>query len=362
MNDILNTHLMGLPNWKWLSLILAIIVLYFARFAVLWIIVKIKKAENYFPKKTFFNYFLEQQIEKGLSWVIISTAGLVYIDSLELSPNLDKYLTLGLKLFLSLNIMRTSYLAAEAFGLSIEEWAKTTDTKLDDQLAPFANKTLKVIVIVVGGLIILQNFGVNVTALLAGLGIGGIALAFAAQDTVANVFGTITILLDSPFKLGDSIKIGDTEGTVVAIGFRSTHVKTFYNSIVTIPNSIVAKEKIDNLSERNGWIRFRHTIGFTYDATPEMMQKFCENLKYQLLQDNNVDRERIAIHFNSFGDSALNVIINFHYHLNEDEVDLARIHFYMDLIYKMALEQDLSFAFPTRTMIMQPAPVLTSQN
>jgi MscS family membrane protein len=362
MNEILNTSVIGLPNWKWLSLIVAVVVLFYSRIAILWIIVKVKKAENYFPKKTFLNFFLEQEIEKGLSWVIISAAALIFLDSLEVTPILDKYLGLGIKLFLSINLIRTCYLAAEAFGLSIEELAKKSDTKLVDQLAPLANKTLKVIVIVVGTLIILQNFGVNVTALLAGLGIGGIALAFAAQDTVANVFGTITILLDSPFKLGDWVKIGDTEGTVVAIGFRSTHVKTFYNSIVTIPNSIVAKEKIDNLSERNGWIRFRHTIGFTYDATPDMMQKFSENLKYQLLQDKNVDRERIAIHFNSFGDSALNVVINFHYHLDEDQADLARINSYLNLIYNIATEQKLSFAFPTRTMIMQPAPLQTSAN
>ncbi|MBY0554031.1 mechanosensitive ion channel family protein [bacterium] len=353
VQDFLNTFVMGLPNWKWLSLIAAVVVLYFVRFVVLWILTKLKKAENYFPEKTFMHFFLEQPIEKGLSWVIISTTGLIFMDSLELTPNLDKYLGLTIKLFLSINVIRTCYLAAEAFGLTIEEWAKTTDTKLDDQLAPFANKTLKVIVVVVGGLIILQNFGVNVTALLAGLGIGGIALAFAAQDTVSNVFGTITILLDSPFKLGDWIKIGDTEGTVIEIGFRSTHIKTFYNSVVTLPNSVVAKEKIDNLSERNGWMRFRHTIGFTYEATPEMMQAFSENLKYQLLQDPNVDRERIAIHFNSFGDSALNVIVNFHYHLDEGDVDLARINSYLDLIYKVATEQKLSFAFPTRTMIMQ---------
>ena len=353
VQDFLNTFVMGLPNWKWLSLIAAVVVLYFVRFVVLWILTKLKKAENYFPEKTFMHFFLEQPIEKGLSWVIISTTGLIFMDSLELTPNLDKYLGLTIKLFLSINVIRTCYLAAEAFGLTIEEWAKTTDTKLDDQLAPFANKTLKVIVVVVGGLIILQNFGVNVTALLAGLGIGGIALAFAAQDTVSNVFGTITILLDSPFKLGDWIKIGDTEGTVIEIGFRSTHIKTFYNSVVTLPNSVVAKEKIDNLSERNGWMRFRHTIGFTYEANPEMMQAFSENLKYQLLQDPNVDRERIAIHFNSFGDSALNVIVNFHYHLDEGDVDLARINSYLDLIYKVATEQKLSFAFPTRTMIMQ---------
>lgn len=353
LQDFLNTFVMGLPNWKWLGLIAAVIGLYFVRIIFLWLIIKLKKAQGYFPQNTFMQFFLDQEIEKGLSWIFVSIAGLVIVDSLELTPSLDKYFVIIIKLFLSVNVLRTCYVAASAFGLSIQEWAKTSETQLDDQLAPFASKTLKVLVIVVGSLIVLQNFGVNVTALLAGLGIGGVALAFAAQDTVANVFGTITILLDVPFKLGDVVKIGDTEGTVEEIGFRSTHIRTLYNSSVALPNSLVAKEKIDNLTKRNGWVRFRHIIGFTYDANPKTMQLFADNLKYQLLQDSSVDRERVAIHFNSFGDSSLNVIVNFHYSLKPDEVDLAKIGGYLNLIFNMAEEQKLSFAYPTRTLIMQ---------
>lgn len=351
--EFLNAVIMGLPNWKWLSLIAAAVCLYFVRVIILWFMIKLKKAQTYFPQKTFMQFFLDQEIEQGLSWVLIGVAALITVDSLELTPSLDKYLVIIIKLFLSVNVIRTCYLAAEALGLSIQEWAKTTETELDDQLAPFASKTLKVSVIIVGTLIVLQNFGVNVTALLAGLGIGGVALAFAAQDTVANVFGTITILMDAPFKLGDYVKIGETEGTIEEIGFRSTHIRTLYNSSVTLPNSVVAKEKIDNLTKRNGWIRFRHVIGFTYEATPQLIQNFADNLKYQLLQDPSVDRERIAIHLNSFGDSALNVIVNFHYKLNENEVDFAKIGGYLNLIFNISQEMKLSFAYPTRTLIMQ---------
>lgn len=351
--DFLNSVILGLPNWKWLCLLAAFIVLYFARILVYGIIIRLKKSQNYFPQKTFMKFFLDQEIERGLSWVIICSAALIIIDSLNLPLNIEKYLVLTIKIFLSLNIIRACYLAAEALGLSIEEWAKTTQTHLNDQLAPFATKTLKVLVVITGSLLVLQNFGVNVTALLAGLGIGGVALAFAAQDTVANVFGTITILLDSPFKLGDQVKIGDTEGLVEEIGFRSTHIRTPYNSSITIPNSVVAKEKVDNLSKRENWIRFRHIVGFTYDANPTTINAFAENLKYQLLQNPSVDRARIAIHLNSFGDSALNVIVNFHYKLNADEVDLAKIGEFLNLIFTVSQEQKLSFAYPTRSVIMQ---------
>jgi MscS family membrane protein len=241
-------------------------------------------------------------------------------------------------------------MAAEAFGHSMEEWATHTHNQFDDQLAPFASRTLKVLVIIVGVLVGLQNFGVNVTALLAGLGIGGVALAFAAQDTVSNVFGTITIILDQPFKLGDNIKVGDTEGTVTEVGFRSTRIRTYYNSIISIPNSVVAKERIDNLTLRNGWIRFRQVLGFTYSASPEQIRSFCDNLHYQLKQDKNIDQDRIAVAFNSFGDSSLNVLVQFHYTLDPEQSDVKKVEDLLILIAQIAVENKLEFAYPTRTL------------
>lgn len=351
--SFLNTIIFGVPSWKWLGLISAGISLYFIRIFISWLIIKIKRTQNSFLKKTFMQFFLKQEIEKILGWILVSIVALIIIDLLELPISFVKYSELTIKLFLSINVIRTCYFAAAAFGLSIQDWAKTNNNGLNDQLAPLATRTLKVTVVIVGSLIVLQNFGVNVTALLAGLGIGGVALAFAAQDTVANVFGTITILLDAPFKLGDHIKIGDTEGFVEEIGFRSTQIRTLYNSLVILPNSVVAKEKVDNLTRRNNWIRFRRVLGFTYDANPQLINAFAENLKYQLLQEPSVDRTRIAIHFNEFGDSSLNVIVSFHFKLNEDEDEPAKINRYLNLIYDVAQEQKLSFAYPTRTLILQ---------
>lgn len=353
LQGFMEIQVFGIPNWKWFLLTMGFIFLYFFRFLLLWIIKNVKKAQNYFPKKSLSNLFLNLEFEKGLSWVLISILALILTDSSQLTPQLDLYIKGLIKLFLSVNVIRLCYLLAEAIGLYIQEWAKTTETQLDDQLAPFANKTLKVLVIIIGCLIVLQNFGVNVTALLAGLGIGGVALAFAAQDTVANVFGTITILMDNPFKLGDWIKIGDTEGIVEEVGFRSTRIRTFYNSVVTLPNSVVAKEKIDNLTKRNGWVRFRHTLGFTYDAKPDTLNKFADTLKQLLLSDSSIDKNRIVIHFNSFGDFSLNVLVNFHYKLREEENEVMRTNYYLDMIYNLSQKSQLDFAFPTRTMIMQ---------
>jgi MscS family membrane protein len=353
VESFLEANPLGDPNWKWITLIVSLFVLLFLRKVVLWCIAKIKTSQRFFPKNMFMHFFLEQEIEKGLSWIIISGGALIVLNSLAFTTSIDKYAVLFVEFFFAINIIRICYFAAEAFGNALKEWAKTTDTDLDQHLAPFASKFLKVLVVVVGSLIMLQNFGVNVTALLAGLGIGGVALAFAAQDTVANVFGTITILLDRPFKLGDLIKIGDTEGTIDELGFRSTRVRTFYNSIITIPNSVVAKERIDNLTERRGWIRFRHTLGFTYNSTPAQLQAFSKQFKEALLKDKSVDINRVVVNFNSFGDYALNVLVNFHYHLEPGEVDLERVNKYLNIVFELATKNNLVFAFPTQTHIIQ---------
>lgn len=356
IQEFLNILVMGVPNWKWLTLILSVLGLYFIRRILVWVTIKLKTAQSYFPKQTFMKNFLDQEVEKGFSWVIVSIAALIIFDTLALSANLDKYLTLAIKLFLSFNVIRICYLAAEAFGISIQAWAATTSSDLDDHLAPFATKTLKIAVVITGVLVALQNFGVNVTALIAGLGIGGVAIAFAAQDTVANVFGTITILLDSPFKMGDTVKIGDTEGAIVDIGFRSTHIKTYYNSVVAIPNSTVAKEKIDNLTRRENWIRFNQTMGFTYDAKPEQIDQFCTLLKTELQKKIDIDQERIAIHLSAFADFSVNVAISFHYKIQEGEIIAARNENYLKLIYQISQQAGLAFAFPTQTLIVQKSP------
>ncbi len=337
---------------KWILFGLSFAVLYFARAVIVWLCLKLKKTQAHFDQTSFMHFFFEQPVEKPISWVFISTLSFATLEYLAMPETFARYFGLFLKLLMTYNVIRVCYMAAEALGEAMIEWAKKTDTHFDDQLAPFASRTLKVMVIIIGVLIGLQNFGVNVTALLAGLGIGGVALAFAAQDTVANVFGTITIILDRPFKLGDHIKAGDTEGTIEEVGFRSTRIRTFYNSVVNIPNSVMAKEKIDNMSERNGWVRFRHILGFTYDATTEQLGTFSEQLRSELLQDPTIDRDRVAVNFNAFGDSSLNVLVNFHYHLNEGDSDVIRINSYLNLISKVAANKKLSFAFPTRTLLV----------
>ncbi|WP_409477776.1 mechanosensitive ion channel family protein [Pseudobdellovibrio sp. HCB154] len=355
MQEILNHQIVVMANWKWLALAAATLFVLFMNKFVRVLLYKIKKSINLPEERTFFSYFLQQNIERGLSWILAALMGMALVENLELPPNLEKYLLVILKVTLGLHVVRLAYFAADASGLLIDHLAKKRQTQIGDQLAPLATKMLKTLVIIIGSLVILQNFGVNVSAILAGLGLGGVALAFAAQDTVANFFGTVTILLDSPFRVGDHVKIQDVEGVVEEVGFRSTRIRSLTNTLVTLPNSTVAKEKVDNITERRGVCRFRHILGFTYSATPEQIDQFSEQLRYHLKQDPRVQQDRVAVQFHELADSSQNILVNFHFVVQPDESEALILQKYLLDIVKLSQASKLDFAFPTRTLIMESA-------
>lgn len=343
----------AMPNWKWLALVVATLAVLIINKFLRLLLFKIKRRLSFSGERTFASYFLQQNIERGLSWILAALVGMIFVENLDLPLNFEKYLLLVLKVTIGLHILRLAYFAADAFGLIIDYWARREQTQISNQLAPLATKMLKVLVVIIGALVILQNFGVNVTAILAGLGLGGVALAFAAQDTVANFFGTVTILLDSPFRVGDHIKIIDVEGIVEEVGFRSTRIRSLTNSLITLPNSIVAKEKVDNISERRGICRFRHILGFTYNATPEQIDTFSEQLRYHLKQDSRVQQDRVVIQFVELAESSQNVLVNFHFVVQPHEVEQIILQKYLLEIVNIAKFQKLDFAFPTRTLVFE---------
>ena len=190
--------------------------------------------------------------------------------------------------------------------------------------------------------------------MLAGLGLGGLALALAAQDTAANFFGSLMILVDQPFKIGDYIKIGDTEGIVENIGFRSTRIRTFDRSLVTLPNSFVAKEKIDNLTLRDSF-RIRHILGFVYSTPTKTLASYCDELRKDLSLDPRVLKDDIRVFFQEMGDFNLQVLVQVYVTpMTAIEFAATRQEFLIQIM-NLAEKRGLEFAFPTQTHHM-PEP------
>jgi MscS family membrane protein len=177
-----------------------------------------------------------------------------------------------------------------------------SESRLDDQLLPVLSGALKAFILVIVGALILQNSGYNISSLLAGLGLGGLAVALALQPTLANMFAAITLFVDRPFHVGDGVSVAGIGGTIESIGLRSTRIRTYEGTLVTIPNSAVVNTQIDNLQARPTR-RTNFTIAVTYDTSTEKLRQAVEILRDVMEQHPGTDTSRA--HFKSYGESAL---------------------------------------------------------
>jgi MscS family membrane protein len=188
------------------------------------------------------------------------------------------------------------------------KWAASTESTLDDHLAPLLRKSLRIFIVIMAGLMTIQTFGYPVTGVLASLGIGGLAFALAAKDTVSNIFGSLMIIFDRPFHVGDWVKAGDLEGTVEAVGFRSTKIRTFAKTLISVPNNIIANMALDNFS-RMPKRRIRLTVGVSYDTTSEQMRKAVRRIRKLLKSHPAIDQEFFLVNFTDFGASSLDIMV-----------------------------------------------------
>ena len=190
----------------------------------------------------------------------------------------SRALATTVRLLITISLLWAAYRVVDVLSARLADRAEKTESRLDDQLVPLLRKTLKVVVFLIGVLVVLQNLEFDITTLLASASIGGLAVTFAAKDTLANLFGSVSIFVDTPFQIGDWINVDGVDGTVEEVGFRSTRIRTFYNSVVVMPNAKVANAKIDNFGRRE-YRRCHVTLGLTYDATPDQLQAFVEGVR-----------------------------------------------------------------------------------
>ena len=342
-----------IANWKWILIIVTAVFSTALASILRRIIEHVFKVIKNRTQNNFIQDVHNLSIENILSWIVVTEVWVLVLDILDLHAKLEKYVSLGIEILQAYLFIRLAYKLADAVGAFMQRAAEKTETTLDDQLVPLARKTLKLLVVIVGTLTTLQGFGFHVVSLLAGLGLGGLALALAAQDTAANVFGSITIFLDQPFQIGNLVRIGDTEGVIEEIGFRSTRIRTAYSSVVTLPNSVVAKEKIDNLGLRKNF-RTRWVLGVTYDTSPERLSGFIDTIQYMLHQHPKVLKEDIRVYFNNLGDFSLQILVQFFIApvpLPKDELLIQQEILFE--IMKLAEKLDVSFAFPTQTIQLE---------
>ncbi|MFO7558409.1 MAG: mechanosensitive ion channel family protein [Desulfobacterales bacterium] len=241
----------------------------------------------------------------------------------------------------------------QLIDVRLKKWASATESAIDDMLAPLVGKVLRVFIIAVGGIFLIQNLtGIEMGPLLASLGIGGLAFALAAKESIANLFGTLTILFDKPFQVGERIIIESTDGVVESVGFRSTRIRTLTGHQVSIPNEKAVNTVVENIGRRP-YIRWLTNIGITYDTPPEKVVRAVEIIS-NILENHEGYRKDFPprVFFNGFNDCSLNILVLAWYH-PPDYWDFQAWLQKTCLEILTAFQKDgIDFAFPSRTIYL----------
>jgi MscS family membrane protein len=221
----------------------------------------------------------------------------------------------------------------------------------DMALRRLLKRAAKLLVIFIGFVALLQVFGKDPTTLIAGLGVGGIAIAFAAQKTLENLFGGVMIISDHPIRVGDFCRIGTVDGTVEDIGLRSTRIRTLQRTVVSIPNGVLATQNIENFGVRDKfWLR--HVLGLRYETTPEQMRAVLANIQQLLLAHPQIEQESCRVRFIAYNASSMDVEV-FAYVLAPDWPSHLAIQEQLLLrLAEIVQECGTGFAFPSQTMYL----------
>ncbi len=346
---LLDLQFFGTTLWSWI-----ILFLFLGLGGILQKILraKLSQLQNQIqPRKNFYiSFLLHEPLSSPLAWIFVCAFWRLILEASSLNERVERVLSIFLLLIFAVQVVFLLLRAVDAFGRWLEfHSVQEGGRSLNQQLAPLATKTLKVALIALGVLLTLENLGIQVGSLLAGIGIGSLALALAAQDTVANLFGSVMIIADRPFQVGDLVRVMDTEGVIEEVGFRSTRIRTASNSLVSIPNSVMAKERIDNLGARK-IRRVQHTLGFEYSTQEAHLKEWMERMRYFLSQHPRVSKELTQIAFVGLGDSSWQVRVVFYTNSPAPEHELEAQQDFLFEAVRLASETGLSYAFPTQTL------------
>ena len=249
---------------------------------------------------------LLEALRLPLSRAIILSGYYLSLEWINLYASLEWSITLIYRI----SIIMTLGWSLRRMIVALTPWIRSFTSADDQYITPMITRLLNVIVNTLTLMLILQEFGINVSGIVAGLGVGGLAFALAAKDTLANWFGALMIYTDRPFTIGNWIKTSQLEGVVEEIGLRSTRIRTFSKTVVTIPNRIIADEVIENFSKMPKR-RISFKVGVTYDTTPAMLEESVERIRDILRDHSDVDQSFWLVKFTEFGDSALEIFIYF---------------------------------------------------
>lgn len=292
--------------------------------------------------------------------------GAVHSGAFLLIYNLERFPTeligKSYTIFLGFTIIWLIYRLVDVAAHYLDELLAKADEGLRGQFTPLIRRALRILVVIIGTLTVLATIGVNITGLVALGGVLGLAFSMGSQDSVANFVGTVNILTDRPYKVGDWITVGSSiDGDVEEIGFRSTKIRMFDKTLMTVPNGKLASETIKNWSHMPKR-RIKMTLGLTYDTSPDQMREALKAIETILNEDEGVDQDYKLVQFTDFGANSLDVFL---YYFSKSTVWKeyleTRERVNLKIMDKLT-EMNLEFAFPTQTLHLKGDGLNTLKN
>ncbi len=339
--------------WQYILILIVLVAGYIVGKIVQSIIQSIAKRIDREGKSEFFHVFLNCLAKPAFLATFGLTIYLAYFFNILYGRIWGKVT----QLVIAIAITWLIYLLVDLVELIIRKRPKDDDEiGMEEMIIPAIRKTLRVIILIIAGLFIADNvFNQDIGTILAAAGIGGLAIALAAKETIENFFGSINIFADRPFKVGDRIKAGGVDGSVTEVGFRSTRIRTGNGHVITIPNSKIANDTVENISSRPN---IKHTInlGLTYDTSPGKVEQAIQLVKDILAKFEPINNDpdlAPRVFFNEFKDSSLNIMVLFWF-TPPNYWDFQEVNQQINLDIMRAFEENgIEFAFPTQTLYLK---------
>jgi MscS family membrane protein len=347
---------LGLMAWQYLGILFMLLAAYLAHLLLSRLIIPLV---NLLARTRFKNLQISKRnitkVARILSFFVVVKFAQTFLPVLQLPIRMAEFAVVGLKILSTIIVMLLALRVMRIIVDYLYILAERSTSKLDDQLIPIVTKLGNFIIVILAVFQVLSHMDVDITALIAGISIGGLALALAAQDTVKNLIGSFNIFVDKPFQIGDYVLGGDFEGTVEEVGFRTTRIRKIDSSIVAVPNSKISDLSINNLGLRQMRL-LQATLGVTYDTPASLMELFIEGLKEVIRIHPKLDNERFYVVHSGFGGSSLNILFRSYVHTNDYGEELAvKEQVYLSIM-RLAESLGLRFAFPSTTVYIEEFP------
>jgi len=277
--------------------------------------------------------------------ILIPLVEHVLAENLRLTGTILETTTLALWAIFTLALTWTVWQGGHVVAESIVSKHDMHTGSIDSQLIRLGLRLIATILSIAILVIGAQHLGIPAYSVIAGLGVGGIAIALAAKDSLANLLGSLLIMFEKPFRVGHWIKLGDTEGIVESIGFRSTRIRTFYNSLVSIPSNTLVNSTVDNMHMRK-YRRVRTTLHIRYNTPADRVDAFIRAIEQLVLDSPHTNKDRYRIRFDDFSDFGLQILVNFFLDVTDArEEQVERQQILMEIL-RLAESMDIQFATP----------------